>query len=121
MKINICPVAGGRARSTLLEVMIAVAIFFMAAFAILGLVSSSLANARRLQRPPVDASPVLAHYAATNSLVEGTYSGNLVGYCSAMPIAITTGRRHIDEVATNNLFSVGASSRPAAAAKSFRT
>ena len=32
---------------------------------------------RRLQRPPVDASPVLARYAATNSLIEGTYSGSL--------------------------------------------
>ena len=62
---------------SLLEVMIAIAIFFMASFAILGLVSSSLANARRLQRPLVDASPVLARFAATNSLIEGVYSGCL--------------------------------------------
>ena len=62
---------------TLLEVMIAIAIFFVASFAILGLISSSLQNVRRLQRPSVDASPVLARYAATNSLVEGTYPGNL--------------------------------------------
>jgi len=62
---------------SLLEVMIAIAIFFMAAFAILGLVSSSLDNVRRLQRPTVDAGPVLARYAATNSLVEGTYHGSL--------------------------------------------
>jgi hypothetical protein len=62
---------------SLLEVMIAIAIFFMAAFAILGLISSSLDNVRRLQRPTVDASPVLARYAATNSLVEGTYQGSL--------------------------------------------
>jgi hypothetical protein len=62
---------------SLLEVMIAIAIFFIAAFAILGLISSSLDNVRRLQRPTVDASPVLARYAATNRLVEGTYPGNL--------------------------------------------
>ena len=62
---------------SLLEVMIAIAVFFIAAFAILGLVSSSLDNVRRLQRPAVDASPVLARYAATNRLVEGTFSGSL--------------------------------------------
>jgi len=62
---------------TLLEVMIAIAIFFVGSFAILGLISSSLNNVRRLQRPSVDASPVLARYAATNSLIEGTYTGSL--------------------------------------------
>ena len=62
MKI-ICSSAGRRAFS-LLEVMIAIAIFFVASFAILGLISSSLNNVRRLQRPTVDASPVLARFAA---------------------------------------------------------
>jgi prepilin-type N-terminal cleavage/methylation domain-containing protein len=62
---------------TLLEVMIAIAIFFVASFAILGLISTSLNNVRRLQRPTVDASPLLAHYEATNSLIEGVYQGNL--------------------------------------------
>ena len=67
----------GRRAFSLLEVMIAIAIFFVAAFAILGLISSSLNNVRRLQRPTVDASPVLARYAATNSLIEGSYGGSL--------------------------------------------
>jgi hypothetical protein len=62
---------------TLLEVMIAAGIFFLAVFSILGLVSQTLSNARRLQRPQVDASAVLSTYSATNILVEGTYSGNL--------------------------------------------
>ena len=62
---------------SLLEVMIAIAIFFLTAFAILSLISSSLANARRLQRPLVDAGPVLATYANTNILEEGTYSGSM--------------------------------------------
>jgi hypothetical protein len=83
MKIMACFQNCGGARPrpnsafSLLEVMIAIAIFFVGAFAILGLVSSSLDNVRRLQRPSVDASPVLARWAATNSLVEGTYQGSL--------------------------------------------
>ena len=62
---------------TLLEVMIAIAIFFVCSFSILGVISTSLQNVRRLQRPTVDASPVLATFAATNSLVEGHYHGSL--------------------------------------------
>ena len=62
---------------SLLEVMIAAAIFFLATFAILGLISTSLGNARRLQRPCVDASALLSQWSLTNQLVEGVYSGNL--------------------------------------------
>ena len=62
---------------SLLEVMIAAGIFFLATFAILGLISTSLGNARRLQRPCVDASALLSQLSLTNKLVEGTYSGNL--------------------------------------------
>jgi hypothetical protein len=61
---------------TLLEVMIASGIFFMASFSILALVSQSLRNARSLQRPPVDAGMVAAQYAATNRFFEGTRSGD---------------------------------------------
>ena len=67
----------GRRAFSLLEVMIASAIFFLATFAILGLVSTSLGNARRLQRPCVDASALLSQLSLTNQLVEGIYSGNL--------------------------------------------
>ncbi len=67
----------GRRAFSLLEVMIAVGIFFMAVFAILGLVSSALANARRLQRPLVDASALVSQLSLTNKLVEGIYTGNL--------------------------------------------
>jgi prepilin-type N-terminal cleavage/methylation domain-containing protein len=92
---------------TLLEVMIAIAIFFVASFAILGLISTSLQNVRRLQRPSVDASPVLARYAATNSLIEGTYQGSL-----GDPDLLGKGYRdynwvaNIVEVASNHLYSV---------------
>ena len=62
---------------SLLEVMIAIAILFLGTFAILDLISSSLANARRLQRPLVDASALVSQLSLTNKLIEGTYSGNL--------------------------------------------
>ncbi|HEY2328368.1 MAG TPA: prepilin-type N-terminal cleavage/methylation domain-containing protein [Verrucomicrobiae bacterium] len=90
---------------SLLEVMIAAALFFLAVFAILGLVSQALGNARRLQRPQVDASAVLACYASSNSLVEGTYSGDLSDVLGdAYRDYHWTAQ--ITEVATNKLFSV---------------
>ena len=90
---------------SLLEVMIAVGIFFLAVFSILSLVSSTLANARRLQRPLVDAGPVLATYANTNILVEGTYSGNMAGILGD-PYRNYNYTADIREVASNKLFSV---------------
>jgi Tfp pilus assembly protein PilV len=66
-----------RGAFSLLEVMIAIAAFFIAVFAILALVSQSLDNARRLQRPTIDAGLIAAQLSMTNSLVEGTSSGDL--------------------------------------------
>ena len=62
---------------SLLEVMIAIGLLFMGTFAILSLISSSLTNVRRLQRPLVDASALVSQLSLTNQLVEGFYSGNL--------------------------------------------
>jgi Tfp pilus assembly protein PilE len=99
---------------TLLEVMIAIAIFFLGVFAILGLVSSSLGNVRRLQRPSVDASPVLARYAATNSLIEGTYQGSL-----GDPELLGKDYRdynwtaQVVEIGSNHLYSVECAIQPA--------
>jgi hypothetical protein len=108
---------GGRAPRrafSLLEVMIAIAIFFVAAFAILGLISTSLQNVRRLQRPTVDASPVLARYAATNSLVEGTYRGNLGDpELLGKEYRDYTWTADIVEVASNHLYSVECVIQPA--------
>ena len=92
---------------SLLEVMIAIGIFFLAVFAILSLVSQSLANARRLQRPQVDASAVLAHYASTNILIEGTYSGNLSDLLGKA-YRDYNWTAEIREVATNHLYQVEA-------------
>ena len=62
---NISPKATPRAAFSLIEVMIAIAILFIGTFAILDLVSSSLANARRLQRPLVDASALVSQLSLT--------------------------------------------------------
>lgn len=61
---------------TLLEVMIALGIFFMAVFSILGLVSAVLKNAQHLERPQVDAGLAAAMYVNTNRFFEGTMSGD---------------------------------------------
>lgn len=66
----------GRTAFTLIEVMIACGIFFMAVFAILGLVSSTLKNARGLRRVDVDAGMVAAQMLRTNRFEEGTMSGD---------------------------------------------
>jgi Tfp pilus assembly protein PilV len=63
---------------SLLEVMVAIGIFFLGAFAILTLVSQSLSNAQRMKHPLVDASAILAQLSLpTNGVIEGDYSGSL--------------------------------------------
>jgi type II secretory pathway pseudopilin PulG len=62
---------------TLLEVMIAMAIFCTATFAILALISDALRNARELQQPMVDAGAVADELSLTNKITEGVVSGNL--------------------------------------------
>jgi hypothetical protein len=105
MKIALATVA--RRAFTLLEVMIAVAIFFVAVFSILGLVSNSLANARRLNQPVVDASPVAGFLAQTNILVEGTYQRDL-GDPDLLGPAYRgyVVKYEVREIATNRLFNV---------------
>jgi Tfp pilus assembly protein PilV len=61
---------------SLIEVMIAMGIFFMVVFAILGMVSSTLRNARALQERHVDAGALAAFLTLSNRLDEGTYSGD---------------------------------------------
>lgn len=107
MKIKFSKTSWHRRGFSLLEVMIAIGIFFVAVFAILSLVSQTLANARRLQRPQVDASAVLANYANTNILIEGTYSGNLSDLLGK-PYHDYTWTAEITEVATNHLYQVEA-------------
>ena len=61
---------------SLLEVMIACGIFFMAVFAILAMISNVLRNARSLRRVPLDAGMVAAQVSKTNKLYEGSQSGD---------------------------------------------
>ena len=86
---------------TLMEVMIACGIFFMSVFVILALVSQSLANARRLQRPIVDAAMIASELSLTNQIVEENQSGDFGG---AYPGYTWTA--DITEVQTNKLFQV---------------
>jgi hypothetical protein len=65
-----------QAAFTLMEVMIASFIFFMAIFAILAMVSNVLRNARSLRRVELDAGMVAAQLSNTNKLTEGTQSGD---------------------------------------------
>lgn len=86
---------------TLMEVMIAMGIFFMATFAILALVSNTLRNARHLQETDVDASMLAAELSITNKLYDGEDSGDF-----GDAYANYTWSREMHEVGTNGLFEV---------------
>src|SRR5688500_4230520 len=60
-----------RSAFTILEVMIAVAIFFACVFGILALVSQSLRGARSLRPVNIDARSAIALLSLTNRLEEG--------------------------------------------------
>jgi type II secretory pathway pseudopilin PulG len=71
------PFSVRRARAfTLVEVMIAMGIFFMAVFAILALVTTNLRNARNLQKQRVDATMLISQLSLTNQLTAGSDSGD---------------------------------------------
>ncbi len=90
-----------RTAFTLLEVMIAITVFFIVAFAILELVTRSLVAARALQQSGVDAGFLAAELSLTNSLTEGTESGD---FGDLYPDYSWT--RDIYEVSSNGLFQV---------------
>jgi hypothetical protein len=86
---------------TLLEVMIALALFFTAVFAILGVVSQGLGAARSLQIEVPDASSLAAELLLADRLEEGWEEGD---YGDLHPDYLW--RREIVEVGTNGLFRV---------------
>jgi len=61
---------------TLIEVMAAIALFFMATFAILDLVSQSIRMAHSLNQMGPTAGMVAAELSLTNKLEEGTFTGD---------------------------------------------
>lgn len=94
-----------RGAFTLLEVMFAMIAFCTATFVILALVSNSLANARRLQRPMVDAGVLASVLSQTNQLVEGEKSGDLDDLLGKAYQGYRW-TRDIQEVQSNKLFQV---------------
>ena len=103
-----CAAAGSGVRAqvavrafTLLEVMIAMTLFAMAIFTILGSVSRSLGAARSLQQKYPDIGPLTAELMLTNKLEEGTVDGD---FGDTYPGC--TWRRDIVLKATNGLFQV---------------
>lgn len=86
---------------TLLEVMIALTIFFVAVFAILQSVSQSLGAARSLQQKWPDPRALLSELSLTNKLEEGTVEGD---FGDLHPDFTWT--RDIYLVRTNGLFQI---------------
>lgn len=88
---------------TLLEVMIAMGIFFMCIFALLELVATNLRAVRALQQPPVDVSLLIDDLCQTNKLQEGSDSGDFGDLDIFKGYHWTS---EITQVATNGLFKV---------------
>lgn len=86
---------------TLLEVMIALALFFMAVFAILDATAQGLRAARSLQINVPDVSALVADFALTNRLEEGISEGDFGDLYPDF-----TWSREVILVATNGLFQV---------------
>ena len=90
---------------TILEVIIACAIFFIAGFAILELVTTSVASARKLQQREPDAGMVAAVLSLTNKLFEGTESGDFADI-SGNVYKDYSWTREVYEVGSNGYFQV---------------
>ena len=90
-----------QAAFSLLEVMIAMGIFFVAIFAILELTSQNLRNARRLQKHHVDITTLAAQLSLTNRLEEGFESGDFGDIAPGVLWSQT-----VTEVSSNGLFRV---------------
>ena len=98
---------GGRAGDafTLLEVMIAVAIFVMAMFAILNLVTQNLRAARSLKSYTPHAGSLAAGLGLSNTLAEGTDTGDFEDLFPAQ-FPDHTWAREITWAGSNGLFQV---------------
>jgi hypothetical protein len=89
---------------TLLEVMIAMAVFFIVVFAVLGMVVQSLGAARALQRPQPDFSILASAITLSNVLEEGIDSGDFEDL--GPEFRDWQWERQIIEVGSNGLFQV---------------
>jgi len=90
---------------TILEVMIAVAIFFACVFGILALVSQSLKGARSLRPVSIDARSAIALLSLTNRLEEGPIPPEIIeAFQNENPGLRLDGM--VSEYETNGLFQV---------------
>jgi hypothetical protein len=90
---------------TLLEVIIACAIFFMVAFAVLQLVIQGLGAARSLQQREPDAGLLAATLSKTNRLEEGTESGDFEDIAPGLYTGYSW-ERYVEEIGSNSLFKI---------------
>jgi len=87
---------------TLVEVLIAIGLFFMVSFAVLEIVMVGLGAARSLQVRHADVSMLAAEMAATNNILEeGTDSGDFGDFYPG-----ARWERNVEEVGSNGLFRV---------------
>jgi Tfp pilus assembly protein PilV len=86
---------------SLIEVMVAAAIFFLFTFSILAMVASHLRNLRVIRRMEADAGMVAAQLFKTNRLAEGGASGDFGDICRDFSWATET-----VEMETNGLWEV---------------
>jgi len=90
---------------TLLEVIIACSIFFIVAFAILEMVTTSLAQAKALQQREPDAGMLAATLSLTNRMDEGVESGDFEELAPGL-YRDYRWTREAYEVSSNGLFQV---------------
>jgi len=90
---------------TLLEVIVACAVFFMVAFAVLALVTSGLVAARSLQQREPDPGIILSALSLTNAFEEGSMSGDYEDIAPGMYPGYRW-EAFISEVGSNGLFQV---------------
>jgi type II secretory pathway pseudopilin PulG len=86
---------------TLLEVLIAMGIFFVSVFFILDLVSQNLRAARALKSESVDITSAISDLVLTNRLEDGSESGDFGEFTPGYAWT-----RQVIQVATNGLFRV---------------
>lgn len=90
---------------TLLEIIVACAIFFIVAFAVLGVVAQGLAGAKALQKRDPDPGIILHSLALSNTFEEGTLSGDYEDIAPRM-YAGHRWEANITEIGSNGLFQV---------------
>ena len=96
---------GRLASFTLLEVLVACAIFFMAAFAVLGVLTQGLGAAKSLQQREPDAGLIAAPMTLTNKIEEGSEAGSFEDIAPGLYPGYSW-TRDVYEVGSNGLFQV---------------